>query len=378
VKVIYTAAHAGAGNAIPIGGGGAIATMLEREWSRTRPFELVMEAPPDQARDIVRYNERDYADFCFRFRHQTTTRILSEDPSQCVVLSNDISEGPDFELLARHGYRVYTIWHVDVVAFVARMYLKGFLRPETLTRIMRPFEDHLEGAPRLAFTNQAQCVRHGAGQIVMTERMKQTILKCYPGTDPARIHVVPWGALPLDGVGVRRESNRPTLLTLSRISPEKGQHRLLEALRGLDREVRTVVAGDAAFMGGEQYLRKLKSMGADAEFVGHLSGQAKLDAFASADVYIFPSVSESYGLTLMEALSHGLPVIAWDHDGARAIIEDSFGMLVRNVNELRAAIRALVDDPARRRRMGEAARAYAAARPFHEAADRVAQILLGR
>jgi glycosyltransferase involved in cell wall biosynthesis len=80
----------------------------------------------------------------------------------------------------------------------------------------------------------------------------------------------------------------------------------------------------------------------------------------------------------MEALSHGLPVIAWDHDGARAIIEDDFGILVRNVDELRAAIRALVDDPARRRRMGEAARAYAAARPFHEAADRLARILLAR
>lgn len=379
MKVIYTAAHAGAPLNVPIGGGGAIARMLEQEWLRTGPFELEIERPVESAGEIVRYSQAAYTKFCYRFKRQTTNRILSEDPARCIVLSNDISEGPDFELLARHGYRVFTIWHIDVLAFVVRMYLKGLVRPEQPARWMRPFEKWLPGPLRLVFKNQHDCVRHCVGHFVMTEAMKQTILACYPETPAEKIHVAPWGASPIEGIGVRRPSDVPVILMLSRIAPEKGQHRVLNALRNDPAKVRVVLAGEASFMDGESYLKRLKSL-ADSrvEFVGHLSGQAKLDAFASADIYVFPSVSESYGLTLMEALSHGLPVVAWDHDGARAIIEPAFGILVNSEASLRQAIIQLLGEPERRRRMGEAARVYAMARPFSNAAAQVASTLLLR
>ena len=138
MKVIYTAAHAGAAQNVPIGGGGAIARMLSEEWARTQPFELEVFRPEERAEDIVRYTQSEYTSFCYRFRRFSTNRILREDPAKCVVLANDISEGPDFEVLAGHGYRVYTIWHVDVLAFVMRMYWRGWVKPETAARWMRP------------------------------------------------------------------------------------------------------------------------------------------------------------------------------------------------------------------------------------------------
>ncbi|WP_031497088.1 glycosyltransferase family 4 protein [Bryobacter aggregatus] len=380
MRVIYTAAHAGASTAVPIGGGGAIASMLAAEWAITQPFELVVIRPDEDANEVVTYSEREYAAFCHRFRRYATHRILSEDPKQCVVLVNDISEGPDFDLLARHGYRIYTIWHVDVVAYVARMYLRDWISPSTLVRLVRPVEKLLPAIAKLVFHQQRSCVEKSAGHIVMTEAMKQMILNCYPSTPPEKIHVVPWGAPPRVLTGKPRELAKPVLLTLSRISPEKGLDRLLQMLSRWRGRATLLLCGGAAYMEGKRYLASLRAIASGmervkVEFAGHLSGQAKADAFASADLYLFPSVFESYGLTLMEALSHGVPVIAFDHDGARAIVQPDFGILVRNEQELHVALDTLLGDPERRAAMSAAAKAYANARPFAKSAHRVARLL---
>jgi len=57
-------------------------------------------------------------------------------------------------------------------------------------------------------------------------------------------------------------------------------------------------------------------------------GSRKHAFFGLADVYLFPSSHESYGLTLMEALSAGLPAISRDHAGARQILKPEFGITV--------------------------------------------------
>ncbi len=383
MRVIYTAAHAGAGPGVPIGGGGAIATMLAAEWTRTAPFELTVVRPEESASDLVGYSQAEYADFCYRFRHYATNRVLSEDPAGCVVLVNDIAEGPDFELLHRHGYRVYTIWHVDVVAYVARMYLGGVLGPGKLTRMVKPFEGWLPAAPKLVFHQQRRCVALSAGHIVMTETMKQTILDCYPETPSGKIHVVPWGAPECAHVGRRELTERPTLLTLSRISPEKGLVELLTMLRNWRGRATMTLCGAPAYMQGARTMERLRAVAqgmtnVEVRFAGHVSGQAKADAFASADLYLFPSVFESYGLTLMEALSHGVPVIAFDHAGARAIVRSDFGVLVRDERGLHAALDTLLGDEARRKAMGAAGRAFAAARPFAASAAQVASLLQNR
>ncbi len=383
LKVLYTAAHAGAGPQVPIGGGGAISRLLLDAWQTSNTLDVeVIRPADDRPEQIVSYSPWEYTAFCHRFRRQVTETILNYDPRDVVILCNDISEGPDFALLAARGYRMVTIWHVDVVAFVARMYLKNLLRPARLAAWLRPFESYLPGPLHLVFTQQHACVRHSVAHVVMTDAMKNTILDCYPSTAPSKVHVIPWGAPPQSHEGKRRRTEIPTLLMLSRISPEKGQHRLLEALRDWPTPLRVILAGEAAFMGGAAYRQHLQGL-ADSlrhvrvEFPGHLSGQAKADAFANADLYVFPSISESYGLTLMEALSYGVPSIAFDHDGARAILQPDCGVLVQSPAQLRTAIASLLQDTARRSAMSAAAREFAHCRPFARAAESVASLLLG-
>src|SRR6185295_2995259 len=106
----------------------------------------------------------------------------------------------------------------------------------------------------------------------------------------------------------------------------------------------------------------------------HVTGVRKQAFFRLADLYVFPSRHESYGLTLLEALHAGLPAVCLDHQGARDIMREEFGRIVAP-GELGSAIRELLGDDSMRRRMGSAARAFAQQNPFSAAAERIAKLL---
>ena len=61
----------------------------------------------------------------------------------------------------------------------------------------------------------------------------------------------------------------------------------------------------------------------DANFLGELHGKALVDVYASADAFVFPSLSDTFGLVLLEALASGLPVAAFPVAGPLDVIGDS-------------------------------------------------------
>jgi glycosyltransferase involved in cell wall biosynthesis len=96
-----------------------------------------------------------------------------------------------------------------------------------------------------------------------------------------------------------------------------------------------------------------------------------------ADLYVFPSRHESYGLTLMEALAAGLPAVCLDTTGARSVMREEFGVLVPP-SGLRVAIAKLLADGESLKRMGTAARAFARSQRFSDRAAELADIIAGR
>jgi spore coat protein SA len=225
--------------------------------------------------------------------------------------------------------------------------------------------------------------------------MREGLLRCYPECRPEKIHVLPWGSWAREGrgdsEGVRREFGVPlearVLLTLSRISPEKGQDLLLEALWDWEQRedyprhpLWLFICGEAAFMQGRRFLRKLEALAARLKrtrvwFPGYVTGDRKRAFLSLADLYVFPSRHESYGLTLMEALAAGLPAVCLDHHGARSVMKEEFGELVP-ASRLRDAIARLLADDEKRKRMGEAAREFAARERFEDRAAELARLVL--
>jgi len=176
----------------------------------------------------------------------------------------------------------------------------------------------------------------------------------------------------------------PTLLCLSRISPEKGQDLLLEAIAEWETQpsfplngLNVVICGEAAYMMGQRYLEKLKTMArglrrTNVVFPGYVMGLRKRAFFKLADLYVFPSRHESYGLTLVEALAAGLPAVTLDHDGARAVMQPEFGV-VAIYADLIPSIESLLQDPERRQRMGQAAQTWAESQRFSDTARTLAE-----
>lgn len=402
-EVLYLAAHGFADDALPLGGGAAVCSQLLREWSRTRPFPVKLISPSILGADapsgsaLVGFGERQYADFCRRFETAATAEVLRHDPARTVVLVNDISEGPDFRRLATAGYDLVTIYHVDVVAYVAAIYGRNLVSPERLVRWYERFP--LSGMAKLVFGKQRDSLRYSRAVVVPSESMREVLLRSYPDTPPSKISVLPWGvcepayestAIAAEAASLRREYGIPddalVLLTLSRISPEKGQDLLLRALLEWERlpdfpqrPLWLFICGEAAYMQGRRFLKRLRSLAGRlrktrAVFPGHVTGIRKQAFFALADLYVFPSRHESYGLTMVEALRAGLPAVCLDHQGAREVMRPDCGLLVPE-ERLRESMANLLLDPERRAGMSRAAREYAVTLRFSDSAEKLVEIL---
>jgi 1,2-diacylglycerol 3-alpha-glucosyltransferase/glucuronosyltransferase len=106
---------------------------------------------------------------------------------------------------------------------------------------------------------------------------------------------------------------RPIFLCVGRLAVEKN----LEAFLDLDLPGTKVIVGDGPARAG------LARSYPDAVFLGSLQGEALGEAYAGADVFVFPSKTDTFGLVLLEALASGLPVAAFPVTGPRDVIGDA-------------------------------------------------------
>ena len=124
---------------------------------------------------------------------------------------------------------------------------------------------------------------------------------------------------------------RPIALYAGRVAIEKGLHDFLD----LDLPGSKVVVGD-----GPMFF-ELKRRYADAHFTGYLQGEELARTMAAADVFVFPSRTDTFGLVMIEALASGVPVAAYDVPGPRDIItSDRVGAIGK---DLGASVRRALD-----------------------------------
>src|SRR5438445_7759652 len=199
---------------------------------------------------------------------------------------------------------------------------------------------------------------------VNSEEYRQSWIR--HGLNPERLKILPRGLDTELFHPARREPsffekfgacNREVrVLYVGRISREKDLDLLAAAYRLLRDEglpVQLFVVGHGPY--SDAFARSLP----EAFFTGYLTGNELATAYASADIFVFPSTTDTFGNVILEAQACGVPVIVSDSGGPKELVEDRTNGLItksRDVNDFTQAIRSLVADPALRERMGNAAR----------------------
>jgi glycosyltransferase involved in cell wall biosynthesis len=155
-----------------------------------------------------------------------------------------------------------------------------------------------------------------------------------------------WGIKP-DGIAV---------VHVGRLAAEKNLDLAVRAFRAIQREqpdARFIVVGD----GPER--ARIAAANPDIVFAGMRRGDDLARHYASGDLFLFPSTTETFGNVTLEAMACGVPVVAFDYGAAREhILHPDSGMRLP-LSDPDAFIRgasALASDPQRRRKMGRQAR----------------------
>jgi glycosyltransferase involved in cell wall biosynthesis len=162
---------------------------------------------------------------------------------------------------------------------------------------------------------------------------------------------------------------------VGRLAIEKNLPLLIDSFRAIEKirpDARLLLVGDGPMRG------ELQHACPQATFAGQRGGENLAEHYASADLFLFPSLTETFGNVTTEALASGLPVVAFDYAAAGQLIRHGSNGLLAPVGDAQAFVSAALQaarDDADRRRMGLQARQTALSLGWEPVVDRFETVL---
>jgi glycosyltransferase involved in cell wall biosynthesis len=218
----------------------------------------------------------------------------------------------------RHGANFTTSFHTKFPEYVqARIGLP----PGLAYRWLRRFHAAASGVMVATSSLREELVKRGFTNIrPWTRGVDLSLFRQQPHEPP----IEDWGSLP-----------RPLFLNVGRVAVEKN----IRAFLDLDLPGSKIVVGDGPL------LAKLKREYPGVHFTGARYGEALARCYAAADVFVFPSVTDTFGLVILEALAAGTPVAAFPVTGPLDVLAGTGDTVGAVDTDLRAAaLRALRAD----------------------------------
>ena len=182
--------------------------------------------------------------------------------------------------------------------------IKNFFKRIMIEKNKLRYVETLDAADKIIVT--LNCVKQ-----FIPEKFHGKIVKIPIGTDT--YHFTPVKNLP----------DNNTILFLAYLVKRKGLKYLLEAIDILKKripEIKLLVVGDGPDRNYFEETARNLNLSENVEFAGHVEHSNTPEYFRRAQVYVLPSLGEPFGMSLVEAMSCGLPVIATEAGGAPEVI----------------------------------------------------------
>lgn len=158
------------------------------------------------------------------------------------------------------------------------------------------------------------------------------------------------------------ENAAPHLLFLSNLIESKGVFVLLDALKILTDKGLSLycdfVGGETKEIDNETFTLEVnrRNLGRQVMYHGRKYGAEKVHYFADADIFVFPTYNETFGLVNLEAMAHHLPIVSTNEGGIPDVVQDGVNGIIcerQNAESLAAAIEKLLLNPELRKQMGQ-------------------------
>jgi glycosyltransferase involved in cell wall biosynthesis len=296
--------------------------------------------------------------YAFRLGSRTREALLRFDPDIIHVASPDRAAAQAIDWGRRRGVPVVGSFHTNFASYFRFLRGWGWLQP-IAWRFVTRFYGRLDEfyVPTESMLEELRA--HGL----------RTPAKIWSrGVDTERFSPNHRSRAWRRSMGVADDEVLVTFI--ARLYWEKGARRLAETLAALrDRGVphRAMIVGEGP---AESYLREALP---NAIFTGFLEGQALSAAYASSDIFFYPSETDTFGNVTLEAMASGLPVVAADAPGTRCVVSDAASRLV-SPGEPEAfvdTLEGLVCDAVTRRRLSRAAHQRAIGFAWTKTLDRM-------
>ena len=222
---------------------------------------------------------------------------------------------------------------------------------------------------RRRFAQQALIAAQNSDMIIAVSQFTANQVHELLGVERSRIRVVSHGThMP---VRVARAEEK-MILTVGAIQLRKNTARLVEAFESLSSDWNLVLAGAASGYGAEKILERIESSPAKSRIrvAGYVSDEELESLYARAAIFAFPSLDEGFGIPVLEAMAHGVPVVTSNRSALPEVAGDA-GVLVdpMDVSSISLALSDLVAKPELRAALAQAGRARAELYPWRRAID---------
>jgi glycosyltransferase involved in cell wall biosynthesis len=198
--------------------------------------------------------------------------------------------------------------------------------------------------------------------ICISEQMRKWVIES-KRTDYLKCVLIYNGVCAPEREFLKEKKNRvtPKIVFLGKISAAKGVPTLIEAAKLLEvsgRKYELSIAGNGDIEGLERNIKK-KALSNNVKYVGWVDGRSKSELLAGADIFVLPSRSEGFPVSIVEAMAFGLAIISTNISGVTDAIRDKIdGLLVDvdNSEKLHNALVLVLDDYLLRYKLAKSAR----------------------